>query len=849
MFYLGRRVWLDGEQRADEPLFYDAHDLTTHAVCVGMTGSGKTGLGVVLAEEAVLSGVPTLVIDPKGDMTNLLLAFPSPGPEDLCPWVDVEGARRRGLSLDEYAIEVARARQEGLASWGIDRERVALYRQRAEFAIYTPGSDAGQPVSIVHSLHAPPLDWEQDSEALRETISSTALAILALLGIQSDPVTGREHILLSAIVEQAWRTGSDLDLAQLIVQVQTPPFDHLGAFPLETFYPESDRLALAMALNGLLASPRLAAWREGDPLDIEPMLRAPDGRPRVSIFTLGHLNDAERSFFVTLLLERLRAWLRLQDGTTDLRAMLYFDELYGYMPPHPSNPPTKQLLLSLLKQARSQGLGLVLATQNPVDLDYKGLSNAGTWFVGKLQTSNDRQRVMEGLGGASLEAGVSLDCSAFDEQIGQLGSRTFLLHNVHGDGPVLFRTRDTMCYLRGPLTRAQIRRLTREDESAPPMASSSKTTATGPTAVTRDQTPPSPVTEGPSRDAPVLPAGVAQYFVPVQVPLEWAIRSVRAGDETIAYEQQQLVYRAALYGRARVRIDSARYSVHEGLVVSRVIDVPDGDSIIDWGAEPLLSGMGELDSHPAQEGRFVPPPVLLGDARRLRSVEREFTDYVYRETRLALSYHSVLKLVAGTDESPSQFKRRCYQLIEEKRDAELRKVENRHQDEIDRLESRIRREARELEKDEDEFDARKREELVSAAESVLGLLTQRRQSRAFSVASRRRRLTRQAKADVQESLDALDDLEQQVEDLLAELEEERARIRERWSETADDLETIHLRPRKADIFVEDWGVAWVPYWDIVLDEASGRRQLSFPAFGSVAPGMPQGRAAADSGRA
>ena len=836
MLYLGGRVDGNGEPLADAPLLYDARDLTTHAVCLGMTGSGKTGLGVGLIEEVALSGIPALVIDPKGDMTNLMLAFPDLLPEDLKPWVDIEAARRRDLSIDEYAQHVAESWRKGLAQWGIDGARIARFRDSVETVIYTPGSDAGRSLSIVESLHAPPLDWDRDAGILRERISSTVSAILALVGIESDPVSGREHILMAAILERVWRSGQDVDLGRLILEVQKPPFDHLGVLPLEVFYPEKDRMKLALALNGLLASPSFAAWMQGDPLSAGALLRAADGRPRISIFTLAHLQDAERFFFVTLLLEQVRSWLRVQEGTPNLRALLYFDELYGFMPPYPANPPTKELLLTLLKQARSQGMGLVLATQNPVDLDYKGLSNAGTWFIGKLQTANDRERVLEGLRGASLEVGVSVEGTSLGDLIAGLQPRTFLMHNVHGDAPVLFRTRHVMSYLRGPLTRVQIQELTRGGArpgqrtaaEQPTLPAQSVTVATPDIVPEKVQEP--PATAGLPTRAPLLPSGVRQFFLPVQVPLEWAIRKAEASGRMIIYQQQLLVYRPALYGRAAVRIESAKHDVSEKLTVSRVIPVPEDDPFVAWHTEPIATTLEQLDERPAQGARFGSLPVLLGDAKRLRAVEREFADFVYREVSLTLSYHPELKLTARPDEPAGEFRRRCADALRERRDAEIEKLEKSYQTKVDRLQDRIRREERELDQDETEFEARKREELLSAGESVLNLLTRRRQSRMLSTASRKRRMTQRAKADLSDSKRMIEDLQDDLEDLLGELEEEIEAVKARWSETAENLDTVSLRPRKSDIYVEAWGVAWAPYWDIVYEDSGVARQLSLAAF-------------------
>src|SRR3990172_8052895 len=173
------------------------------------------------------------------------------------------------------------------------------------------------------------------------------------------------------------------------------PFGKIGVVDLESFYPAAERTKLSMRLNNLLASPTFASWLEGEPLDVAEMLYTPAGKPRLAIVSIAHLDDAQRMFLVTILLNEGLAWIRTQPGTSSLRAILYMDEVFGFFPPS-ANPPSKTPMLTLLKQARAYGLGVVLATQNPVDLDYKGLGNAGTWFLGRLQTERDKLRVLYG---------------------------------------------------------------------------------------------------------------------------------------------------------------------------------------------------------------------------------------------------------------------------------------------------------------------------------------------------------------------------------------------------------------------------------------------------------------------
>jgi hypothetical protein len=415
-FYLGRAYDIEHGETLDAPVMYDARDLTTHAVCVGMTGSGKTGLCVNLLEEAALDNVPAIIIDPKGDMTNLLLTFPELRPEDFKPWVNIDDARRKGMDVDEYATSIAETWRSGLADWDEGPERIQKLKDSAEFTIYTPGSGAGVPVSILSSFAAPALDWEENEEMLREKVQGTVSALLGLVGIEADPVRSREHILLSNIFEHAWREGEDLDLARIIGLVQKPPMRKLGVFDVDTFFSEKDRFALAMEINNLVAAPGFERWMEGQPLDVADILSAENGKPRMSVFYIAHLNDAERMFFVTLLLEQVLTWMRSQPGTTSLRALVYFDEVFGFFPPV-AEPPSKRPLLTLFKQARAFGLGMMLTTQNPVDLDYKGLTNAGTWFIGKLQTERDKSRVLEGLESVVSEAGTLLDRKVLDKLI------------------------------------------------------------------------------------------------------------------------------------------------------------------------------------------------------------------------------------------------------------------------------------------------------------------------------------------------------------------------------------------------------------------------------------------------
>jgi hypothetical protein len=467
-FYMGRRYNPTTNRLVDEVVYYDSRDLTTHAVVVGMTGSGKTGLCITLLEEAVMDNIPSIVIDPKGDITNLMLAFPELRPQDFEPWVNVDDARRTGLEVDEFAADIAQKWRDGLASWGITQGRVEQFKNSARFSIYTPGSDAGLPISILDAMQAPPGGWQPgEDEFHRERISGIVTALLALIGRNVEPVKDREHVLISNIFEQAWRQGINLTLEDVILQVQKPPFNKLGVFDVDTFFAEKERFKLAMELNNIIASPSFQSWIQGEPLDVQSLLYTPEGKPRVSIFYIAHLSDAERMFIVTLLLENVLSWMRGLSGTTSLRALMYFDEVFGFFPPHPYNPPSKEPILRLLKQARAFGLGMVLATQNPGDIDYKGLANAGTWFIGKLQTENDKKKVLSGLEEVET-VDSNLDIESMDRLLSDLDPRVFVMHNVHDElGAIPIHTRWAMSFLRGPLTRQQIRTLMAAQKNQP----------------------------------------------------------------------------------------------------------------------------------------------------------------------------------------------------------------------------------------------------------------------------------------------------------------------------------------------------------------------------------------------
>ncbi|MDB5336058.1 MAG: hypothetical protein JWN70_1677, partial [Planctomycetaceae bacterium] len=529
VFYFGKVYDQDKRTVTEDLVLYDAKDLTTHAVCVGMTGSGKTGLCLSLLEEAAIDGIPSICIDPKGDLGNLLLAFPELKPTDFQPWIDTAEATRQGLSAEEFAQKTAETWRAGLKEWGQDGARIQRFKDAVDISIYTPASNAGIPLTVLRTFTAPSAATLQNNEAMRERVSAAAAGVLALIGIDFDPLQSREHILLSNLLDRAWRAGKDVDIPGLIRSIQTPPFDKIGILDLESFYPAKARFGLAMSLNNLLASPGFAAWMEGEPLDIQKLMYTAAGKPRMSIISIAHLSDSERMFFVTILLNEMVAWMRNQSGTTSLRALLYMDEVFGYFPPT-ANPPSKTPMLTLLKQARAFGLGVVLATQNPVDLDYKGLSNAGTWFLGRLQTERDKMRVLEGLEGASAAAGAQFDRQRMERILAGLGNRVFLMNNVHEDQPVVFQSRWALSYLRGPINREQISTLMQAKKNAGHAPSAD---AVSPSAMMGDS---------PGEARPMIAPGIEEVFLPCGSAVQ---------------PNSKVLHRPGLLGAARVHFAQA----------------------------------------------------------------------------------------------------------------------------------------------------------------------------------------------------------------------------------------------------------------------------------------------------
>lgn len=780
-FYLGRPYDLETDETAPAPLLYDARDLTTHAMCVGMTGSGKTGLCVSLLEEALIDGVPALIVDPKGDLGNLLLTFPDLAPEDFRPWVDPDAARRKNLSVDEYAAKEATKWRDGLASWGQGPERLQRLRESAEFRLYTPGSTAGLPVSVLASLEAPPPEVRADPEVLGDRIHGVVSGLLGLLEIDADPLTSREHVLLSAILDHVWKEGRGLDLGGLVQAVQSPPVSRVGVMEVESFFPSKERFELALQLNHLLAAPGFQAWLSGEPLDVDRLLYGAEGKPRVSIFSLNHLSDAERMFFVSLLLGQVLAWMRGRPGTGSLRALLYMDEVMGYLPPV-AEPPSKRALLTLLKQARAFGLGLVLATQNPADLDYKALSNMGTWFLGRLQTERDRKRVMDGLLSAAPDA---LDRKELESILSGLPSRVFFLHNVHEETPVVFHTRWAMSYLKGPLTRPEISRLT-EGMGSEASAAPSATPTDAATAPTESKT--SPVAP-PASSRPVLPPEIPQAF----------LAGASEGADLKPY----------LLGEGRVGFVDKKHDVEAEEAVYWVHPLaPDGE--IRWEDAKLLDEEPELAAEPPANAGFAELPSPAARESSYRDWTKSLSDALYHERRLELAESPTYGAVSRPGESERDFRIRLRDLARERRDEAVDELRESYGKKLDRLEEKQRKTLQKIDKEQDQARHQKLQTALSFGTTLLSAFMGRKIQRRTGTALRGVSRSFKEGRDVERAREDLEALEAEERELSAELEREIRETEERFDPLTEELTTYEIRPRRADVRDERVRLVWAP---------------------------------------
>jgi hypothetical protein len=793
-FYLGRVFDMDTNKTKEELVLYDSKDLVTHAVCVGMTGSGKTGLCISLIEEAAIDGVPSILIDPKGDLSNLLLTFPNLSGQDFLPWINLDDAQQKGLTPVDYANKQADAWKNGLASWGQDGSRIQRLKDAADVLIYTPGSNSGFPISILNSFATPPSAILEDEELLQERIGTTVSSLLGLVGIEADPVQSREHILLSTILDNAWKQGQDLDLAAIIQQVQKPPVSKIGVLDLESFYSSKDRFSLVLALNNLLASPGFNTWLQGTPLDISKILYTPNGKPRIAIFSISHLSDPERMFFVSLLMNQVLGWMRGQSGTTSLRTIVYMDEIFGFLPPV-ANPPSKLPLLTLLKQARAFGVGMVLATQNPVDLDYKALGNAGTWFIGRLQTERDKARLLDGLDSAAASSGTQFDRAEIEKIISRLGSRVFLMNNTHENAPEIFQSRWALSYLRGPLTRDQIKTL-----MDPLKVSGSKGAIEGTSLKTLT---PSPVPDSAQKDHPAaLPPDVSSYYIP--------IRGNAAQGKKLSYLPKILGAAKIIFSNPKIKVEYTQSRVYATAITDNAIPVV-------WdNAEELNIPATDLEKAPQPNANFgeLASPAAL--SKNYPTWTRDFTSWLYGTQKVDLFRSPNLKEVSKPEESESEFRARLQQLSRERRDMLVENLRQKYTPKGATLQERLRRAQQAVEKQAEQAKQAKFQTVISVGSTLLGAFTARRSTSAnisrASTAMRGFSRSIDESKDVARAGDTVASIQKQMADLQDEFNNEMATLEARIDPSTEILESILIKPNKSDIQVQLVSLVWVPYW-------------------------------------
>ena len=783
LLYLGRELDLHGKTSFQRPLLYKNKDMTTHGAIIGMTGSGKTGLGVALIEEAIMDNVPSIIIDPKGDMGNLLLTFPECRPEDFMPWIDPAEAARKEMTVEAFAGKTAQTWKDGLASWDQGLERIATLRKRSEMTIYTPGSSAGVPVSVLHSFAPPAPEMMEDIDTLNSLVNSTATSLLALVDVTGDPLQSREHILLSSLLLHFWRQGQDLSMEALIGNIVNPPFEKVGVFPLDAFYPQPQRMTLAMSLNNILASPTFGAWTQGEPLDIQRLLYTEEGLPRTAIFSIAHLSDTERMFFVTMLLNRFIGWMRRQQGSSSLKALVYMDEIFGYFPPT-ANPPSKKPMLLMLKQARAFGIGVVLSTQNPVDLDYKGLSNIGTWFVGRLQTRQDQDRVIAGIVGAS---DGNLDPAHAKTLLSDLKTRQFLLTSAHLDEPLLFETRWVMSYLKGPITKNDIKKLMAQKKAG--MA-----TDPVPSAVTETGRQPSGVT--PSKHPPVLSGNIPQLY-----HLHNVVRD-------------EIIFEPWLVGKASVRFYNAKRNIEEVALIDLRHYLDASFTRPDWAsAEEAGYPLDECVASPPPDSGYYPLPPEIGRLRDMRGLEKEFSDYLYQNEKLELLRATGSDFESKPGESEGDFRARLGDWLREQKDAAVEKLKKKYQNKQEQFRDKLDRAMDRLDKEKVDVRSKTADSLISFGVAIVGAFLGRKALSAANVgraASGVRGVGRVAKekSDVRRAEEEVLEVQQALENLAAELENEAAAVAQSFAVENYPVERFSIKPRRADIFNVEVSLLW-----------------------------------------
>lgn len=775
LFYIGKeRI----NEKESLPLIYKNKHLTTHAAIIGMTGSGKTGLGISLLEEAAIDNIPSIIIDPKGDMGNLLLTFPELKGSDFKPWIEEQDAINNSMSKEQLAEKTARVWEKGITGDFQSKERIKKLKDSADFTIYTPGSTAGVPVSILSSFKAPSKEVLVDSDILNQLVSSTVSSLLSLVDIK-DNSSSKEHILISSIFMNFYSSQKDLSLEELISSIVTPPFKKIGVFDLETFFAQDDRLKLALKLNTIIANPSFKSWIEGEPLDISNLLYDENGKARVSIFSISHLNDSQRMFFVSLLLNQMVAWMRRQEGTSSLKALLYMDEIFGYFPPS-KNPPSKQPMLTLLKQARSFGVGVILSTQNPVDLDYKGLSNIGTWFIGRLQTRQDKEKVIDGL---ATSGNIKFDKKELMEMLSSLDKRNFIMKNIHEDDIKVFQTRWVLSYLKGPISKDDIKKLMAqkiEEALSSPQAKSSTRANTN-----------SHSNELSSK--PILPNDL---------------------DESFSYISQQETYQMQpfLLSSCELNFFNASKNIDIKQQIIEKIYLDETDSNVNWEDKEELEEIDFSNKERANTS-YYNLPIFMQNARELKLIQREFTNKIYQNNKLTLYKNSRLKLLSKQDETLVDFKIRIQDRLNEEIDENIEKLQTKYEKEEKRLETKLEKLYVKLEKEKDQASAQTTDTLISIGSSILGaffgksILSKTNVGKAASGIKNASKVLKEKK-DVKFVEAEIEELSEDMNSLKEKLETEIEEINQEYNISNYEIEETYIKPRRKDIYNVKISLLW-----------------------------------------
>ncbi len=776
LFYIGK------EKVAEEsiPLVYKNKQLTTHAAIIGMTGSGKTGLGISLLEEAAIDNIPSIIIDPKGDMGNLLLTFPQLRAKDFEPWIEEQDAINSSMSVTELAQKTASLWENGLLNDFQNKNRIEKLKKSADFTIYTPGSTSGVPVSILASFKAPSKEVLEDADILNQLVSSTVTSLLSLVEIKENN-SSKEHILLSSIFMDYYYQGKDLSLEELISNIVSPPFKKVGIFDLDTFFTSENRLKLALKLNSIIANPSFKTWIEGEPLDISKMLYDENGKAKVSIFSISHLNDSQRMFFVSLLLNQMVAWMRRQEGTSSLKALLYMDEIFGYFPPS-KNPPTKQPMLTLLKQARSFGVGVILSTQNPVDLDYKGLSNIGTWFIGRLQTKQDKEKVIDGL---TTGANSNLDKKELFDLLSKLEKRNFIMKNIHEDTVKVFKTRWVLSYLKGPISKEDIKKLMSE-KIKKALIKNKKETDDKKSSRTH-------LNNSTNNIKPIVPNELEELY---------------------SYKSQNDSYQMQPYLLASSEINfySAAKDIDLKKQIIEKIYLDETNLEVNWDDyEPLKDKV--FTRNEKINSSYYNLPNFMLNIRDLKKIHKDFTNKIYKNNVLILYKNKPLKLLSKQNESLEDFKIRIQDRLNENIDEEVEKLQMKFQKDEKRLENKLNDLYVKLEKEKDQAKAKTTDTLISIGSSILGAFFGKSSSsrtnigRAASGIKNASKVLKERK-DVKFVESEIEDVSNEISSLNQKLEIEIEKIKEEFNFNNYEIEEEKVKLRRKDIYNVSISLLW-----------------------------------------